>query len=171
MKTLHVIITLCATLALASGKEADQAVAKRRNFLDSIIIPKIHFQSNDLQECRDFAWGRTFELDNTEADLKKKGVTILIPHDLDQFKRLHVSEINYRANNITLTNLLKEIARQCDLDVHTTSVGVVFCLPGKSPFPNAKASKGETWETIYRVPQKPQRQNKNAKQGMTHHGP
>lgn len=171
MKTLHVIIALCATLAFAPGKEADQVVAKRLNYLDGIVIPKINFQRNNLQECRDFAWGRTFELDDTEVDPNKKSVTILIPHDLDQFKRLHVPEINYRANNITLTNLLKEIARQCNLDVYTTSVGVVFCLSGKSPFPNAKASKGETWETIYRVPQKPQRQNKNGEQGMNPNGP
>lgn len=166
MKTLLVIISFCMTTLFALGAEADRIVAKRRAFLDSIVFPKVNFQKNDLQECRDFVWGRTFELDDKEVDLSKKGVTILIPHDLVQFKKMHVPEINYRANSITLTNLLIEIARQSNLDVYTTSVGVVFCLPGKSPFPNAKASKGEMWETIYRVPQKPQRKIKEGEQAM-----
>jgi enterochelin esterase-like enzyme len=141
--------------------KVDRIVAKRRIYLDSIVLEIVDLESATIQQCRDFAWARTVELDS-EVDPKKKGVTILIPQNLDQCNELHEPEISYRAKNITLTNLLKEMARQSGLDVYTTSVGVVFCLPGRAPFPNAAEDKGDIWEAIYKTPQKLQRDTKDS---------
>jgi len=161
MKTALLLIILCLPFLAVFGDESERFVAKRSDFLNSIVIPVVELKDATIREALDFAWARAIEIDVTNMDSSRRGVALLLRYpsgemyprrsavDLDPPKNPKKNHIVFHARNISLSDLFKELARQTGYDIYTTSVGVVFCPPGTSPFPNANSSKGEVWERIF----------------------
>jgi len=161
MKALVILAALCFSSALLLAAPETRIAAKERVSLDQIVIPMVWFDDYDLEECLDFAWARAIELDTLEMEPKLKGISIVIrgtspekdwkgrklPEDLKDVR------IQYHAKAVTLTKLLQEVAKQAKLNLYTTSIGVVFCRPGNSPFPHNIEPKGQVWETLFKHPE------------------
>jgi Ca2+/Na+ antiporter len=59
----------------------DQAALRKK--LDSIILPRIDFMDTSIEEAVDFLRLSSAELDHSETDLNKKGVSIIVSISLD----------------------------------------------------------------------------------------
>lgn len=164
------------TLGVIHGEEGNRFNAERRAFIESILIDSVSFEDETIAQALSFAWARTVELDPAMPP-KEKGFSVLLRYTTgEMYPRWGASSyappqnpgknrINYHAKNIALLALLKEIARQTGYDLHATSVGVVFCPPGTSPFPNAHSSKGDIWETLAKAPRQPQEHKSGEQDG------
>jgi hypothetical protein len=149
-------IATCGSMGPAGGGPI-------RDHLARIRIPVVRFERVSVEEAVDFARMRCIECDPGE-DPTRKGVSMLIlkprrePEPADGELGLGATperervRIDYHARDVPLTTLLVEIARQARLDLHITSVGIVFCPKGRMPFPNFKAKEGEVYETLHRAP-------------------
>jgi len=128
--------------------ETRAGVAKSKAFLDSIEMPVVEFKGTTFKEAIDFVWAISVERDADTLDPAQKGVAIQYPSSMKSPKKV---SINYRAEDATLTTILKEVAKQGKLDLYITSVGVVFCPSGFAPFPNAKEHNGKVFKTLYKA--------------------
>lgn len=161
MKTVLILAMICLSFEIVHGDVSERYLAKKSDFLNNVIISRVDFKDVTIREAIDFAYAHAAELDDASLDPKRKGVSILLRYpsgemyprrgvaDLDPPKNPKKSHIVFIAKNVSLSEFFKEVARQTGYDVYTTSVGVVFCPPGSSPFPNASSSKGDVWEKIY----------------------
>lgn len=133
--------------------------AKTYEQLKKIIIPQCVYEKSSLVEALAHVFSRTLELDAAEPDPSKKGVSIHvygpdfvyslkgdIPDPFDKIK------INYKARNKTFIEVIQEIAEQANMDLHITSVGVVFCVPGISPVIRDGKPHGKLWKTLRQQP-------------------
>jgi len=164
MKIVLIVLLFFMPCGILLGAKGDHIVAKHRTSLESISIPLVDFEDRTIREAVDFVWSRAVELNTLETDPKKKGISILIRYpsgelypkwgarNPDRPAEPKGIKIRYRARNVTVCDLLIEIAKIARFDLYTTSVGVVFCPPGTYPFPNANAKNGDTWEQLYKVP-------------------
>jgi len=154
--TLSLVWSLLIPPACIAGAPGDAVMAQ----LDRIVIPMVALHDIPLEEAVDFVRFQSAQLDR-EPQPASKGVSILI----NQPERKEVAastelggggngqgiRINYDARSVRVTDALAEIARQAQLDLYVTSVGIVICPKAQAPFPNAKAERGEIWQTLYKV--------------------
>ncbi len=152
--TLLLAMILSSSAQLLSGKLGDRIVPKSHEKLDNIILPLVILQEATIEDSCNFIISRCIETDK-ETIVNRKGVSIVkVPSVSDTPKLKSVKKdpplINYQARKISVSKLLIEIAKQSKHDLYLTSAGVVFCPPGKAPFPNELAKKGVVWNVLYK---------------------
>jgi hypothetical protein len=164
MKTALAIAMVCSLFSAAhcAEKGAPRIVA----ILNGIVIPKVDFDDVSVEEAVDFARMRSVELD-PDPDPTRRGVGLMIWNfrwtkpssnesslDLWTDREPGGRRISYQAQNVTLTTLLMEIGKRARLNVHITSMAIVFCPPGKVPFRWDSGGRKEIYQTLYEVPKK-----------------
>ncbi len=127
--------------------------------LQSIVIPKIEFDHTSLEEVVDFLRQRSLELESG-TDPERKGISMLIKHPgkpgspattyPNNAANPGGLDITYSAKDVHLLDAMTEMARQAQLDIYLTDVGIVICQMDDPPFPNAKSGKGDVWRIIYK---------------------
>ncbi len=139
------------------------AVGKNKTFLDNITIPVAHFEDDNLLRCLGMLWSRTIELDAYHHHYEDKGLSFLVRYptvdayldrrvkQLRPMKDEEEVKVNFKARNLSLGEVLTEVAKSAGFDLHITPAGAIFCAPGKEPFPNEYIARGHVWETLYRV--------------------
>ncbi|MFT5905109.1 MAG: hypothetical protein ACI9E1_000700 [Cryomorphaceae bacterium] len=152
--TLLLALILPSSAQLLSGKLGDRIVPKIHEKLDNIILPLVILQDATIEDSCNFIISRCIETDK-ETIANRKGVSIVkVPSVSDNSKLKTVKKnpplINYQARKISVSKLLTEIAKQSKHDLYLTSAGVVFCPPGKAPFPNELAKQGVIWDVLYK---------------------
>jgi hypothetical protein len=153
---------LCIAFIL-SGPTCDAEGEQVVKVMDGIVIPRVSLEKAPLEEAVDFARFKSVEFDPSPAPYK--GVGIIICHPQKREKPDTETggpgdaptadpgsrTITYTAKKVTLTTLLIEIAKQAQLDLHITTVAIVFCSPGQQPFPNDYAENDRIVRTLYKV--------------------
>jgi hypothetical protein len=168
MNILRQVTLICIASAVCLGEDAPEPRAKDRAFLDSVMIGTYGFRDDDLQSALHYAINRSRESDSKEADPRRKGIAVMIRISADKDCEGSVGNFNdlpddlkkvrlnyHPQKSITLTTLLTVVAKQVNLDLYITSVGIVYCRPGLVPFPTARGTMGKIYETLLKHERKP----------------
>ena len=136
-----------------SNTEKTNIRAKTKHHLDQIILNNVALEKKTLEFCINFLNSRAIELDQ-EINPKKKGVSIVNYLNFNQ-KRISDLEqidgilIDLVFDNVSLTKLLIEVAKQANCDLYVTSKGVIFCNATVPPFTSNKMDSGIIWKKLY----------------------
>lgn len=153
MKAFLIIVLLSG---LAWGDEQ-----VRRNLpaffqpIAAIRLPNVDLESCSLDEFVGFLSIRIAELDGK----KPGGISIVMVGfpPTDTAERMEDGSIvaihrdfagkDYKAKDVSVDQLLKEMSKLYDVEYHVTDVGIVVTPTGKIAFPNPKADSGKVFFT------------------------
>lgn len=156
---------LCLAFML-SGPTCGAAADRVVEVMDSIVIPRVSLEKVSLEEAVDWARFRAMEVDPAPAPYKGAvNITCISPKNKKpdtetgvpgdpQTDDLGSRTITYAADKVTLTALLIEFAKQAQLDLHITTVAIVFCGPGRQPDTDDNPKYNKIVRTLYKVPAK-----------------
>lgn len=122
---------------LPRPQSEDSADKFIRAKLKSITIPTIAFEETSVEEAIDFLRVRSIELDRTESDPARKGISFLIrkpsSEDSDLMARSTIpgssASLTLQARDISLWDALHLVAREADLKVEITDRGIELQSP------------------------------------------
>jgi len=98
--------------------------------LDQIVIPTLEFSSATIADVLDLLSGKSQELDVSEPDLARRGVSIVIDAGPES-EAIRNRMVTVRLQNIPLRDALKYVTQQAGLNFRVDSVAVVV-FPGQS---------------------------------------
>jgi|GEM_PF-1794309 len=121
--------------------------------LNKIVIPVIDFEDLSLGEAIGYLRVRSIELD-PYPDPEMRGVSILIQHpkgnreEADLGIPVPPTLPRFFAQRTTLPDALALSCELAGAEAYLTSVGLVACVRGASPFPNPRSREGEVWSRL-----------------------
>jgi hypothetical protein len=95
--------------------------------LEKLVIPKLEFRGATLVEALDFLRSRAAALDQTEPDPRKRGVNLVyVPPLLSSEAGAPPPKLSLTQTNVTLGEVLRQIAEIASLDLAVEEYAVVF---------------------------------------------
>jgi len=143
IKLLIYVLLVVPVMGVGLGFKSQEAKSK----IESITIPVIRLEKASLDTAVKLLRSRSIELDSSSLDPKKKGILIYVVH---QMPEVDVIQINYSHKQVMLKSALIDIAKQTEMDLYLTSIGVVFCTTDKHPFPNTISDNGEIFDVLFK---------------------
>ncbi len=161
MKMLFNLVALILLLAIpVHGEDEIKKGIEFKRFLDGVRLHDVFFDKDDditFLMAISLAISKAIELDASAVE-PRSGISRFVEDKSKHIKDcvvfpggLEETVIVYHGRDVSLHELLLEIARQSNLDLYASSAGLVFCRPNKEPTKEFPDENFTIWTTLYQV--------------------
>ena len=161
MKFFRLVMLILTASAIAHAEDQPEARNDFKSFLEGVELAQVPFKKEkkvSFWEALSYIVSQAIELDPGEFDGKKRGLARFVEHPDRHHKDCVVAPegvdeniIVFVEREVSLLQVVVEIAKQSELDLYTSSAGLVFCRPGQKPQVDRHGEKLVIGSLLYQV--------------------